>query len=95
MFKFAFISRHEPTAEQHRLAAERGIELVPVGDRDAWQVNAAEFEGLERRGFDGVVSHHPWLVLVAQAAGLRVGVFEKQERLDESEAPEFNALHVW
>jgi hypothetical protein len=37
MKKFLFISRHEPTARQHELAAEKGIKLVHVGDVDAFE----------------------------------------------------------
>jgi hypothetical protein len=37
MKKFLFVSRHEPTARQHELAAEKGIKLVHVGDVDAFE----------------------------------------------------------
>ena len=35
---FAFISRHQPTAEQIDLATEQGITLYTVGDADAFTV---------------------------------------------------------
>ena len=38
MKKFAFISRHMPTDEQINLAAKKDVELIHVGDRDAFSV---------------------------------------------------------
>jgi len=36
--RFAFISRHTPTSGQVKLAADQGITLVTIGDRDAFSV---------------------------------------------------------
>ena len=92
MKKFAFISRHMPTDEQINLAAKKDVELIHVGDRDAFSVGP-DSVGL---GFDGVVVVHP-------AAALRlwhyypVGVFENANRAPEGEPPKFEAaaFHIY
>ncbi len=38
MKRFAFLSRHQPTAVQHELAAMADVELVCIGDTDAFTV---------------------------------------------------------
>ena len=91
MKRFAFIARHKMTDEQRELAAELHIELDPVGDRDAFSVDPAEF-----RDYDGVVVVHP-------AAALRLGrempvaVFQNGERASENGRPCFRAcaLHIF
>lgn len=92
--KFAFIARHTPTSEQIALAEEKGIELTPVGDMDAFTI---ETEDLATLGdFDGVVVVHP-------AAAMRlchvyeIGVFENSNRAPVGEKPDFFAteLHVF
>ena len=57
MKKFAFISRHEPTAEQIKLAQLNGIELTHIGDADAFTVSACFVDNAG--SFDGVVVVHP------------------------------------
>lgn len=94
MQKFAFISRHEPTAEQHQLADECGIVLEHVGDTDAFTVSAGFVDA--RGAFEGVVVVHP-------AAALRlcsqfvVGIFENGTRPGENDKPMFFAksLHIF
>ena len=92
--KFAFLTRHTPTAEQVGLAAERGIELVPIGDRDAFTVTCADVA--QDGEFDGVVVVHPAAAL--RLSGLyQIGVFENQNRAAPGERPTFLAvaLHVF
>ena len=91
MLKFAFISRHLPTPGQVDLAAARGIELVHVGDADAFSVDR---EWVREKGqFEGVIVVHP-------AAALRlypdfvVGVFENANRAPEGERPTFEAVSL-
>jgi hypothetical protein len=91
---FAFITRHAPTNDQVRLAAEQGITLTPIGDADAFTVSASFVR--DAGDFEGVIVVHP-------AAALRlcgeflVGVFENANRAAEGEKPQFAAmaLHVY
>lgn len=95
MDKFAFVSRHRPTGEQILLADAKGIELIPIGDRDAFTITL--FEILERLpDAVGVVVVHP-------AAACRllplidVGVFENANRAPEGSPPAFfaKAFHIY
>ena len=92
MKRFAFISRHEPTPGQIALAAAEGIELVAVGDRDAFTIDAAEFAG-----FEGAVVVHPAAALKLYYAGLGIGIFENAARPAEGGKPAFEAkaLHLF
>lgn len=99
---FAFISRHKPTAEQMLLAAAKGISLYPIGDTDAFTIdasyvhNAARDPSVNCLGFDGVIVVHP-------AAAMRlcddfiIGVFENANRAPEGAPPQFSAkaLHLY
>lgn len=94
LHRFAFISRHTPTQVQFELAAQYHIELVHVGDTDAFTVTP---EWVAEKGdFNGVVVVHP-------AAALRlvphyiVGVFENSNRAPEGAPPQFEAkrLELW
>lgn len=75
--KFAFVSRHVPTASQLDLAAAKGVVLEHVGDRDAF---AFPVDEIRSAGFAGVVVVHPWAALTAFRAGLSVGVFNNVNR---------------
>lgn len=94
MQDFAFITRHSPTQEQIELAAEEGINLIPIGDMDAFTCEPTHVAG--HGDFIGVVVVHP-------AAAMRmckvydVAVFENGNRAPEGEKPEFfaKALHVY
>lgn len=77
--KFAFVSRHEVAADQIELATKQGIELIPVGDRDAFEFYDPAQEFL-RAGFTGVVVVHPLAALVAYQLGLKVGIFNNVYR---------------
>jgi hypothetical protein len=94
MDRYAFISRHEPTEAQHQLAREQGIELVPIGDRDAFSVSPSEVDHAGAVG--GVVVVHPAAAL-RLAGRFLVGVFENANRAPEGERPQFEAqaLHVY
>ncbi len=96
---FAFISRHQPTAEQVALAAEQGITLYAVGDADAFTVGnsfihqkAVDLDTY----FEGVIVVHP-------AAALRlcsefiVGIFENTSRAEPGKPLQFiaGALHLF
>jgi len=88
MKKFAFISRHKPTEEQKTLAGEEGIELVHIGNADAFTISAGFVDN--SGSFEGVVVVHP-------AAALRlcsqfdVGIFENGSRPGEDDKPQFFA----
>jgi hypothetical protein len=92
--KFAFISRHTPTPEQQALAADQGIELVSIGDADAFTVTPSFV--YDAGPFEGVVVVHP-------AAAMRlcqefvIGVFENANRAEPGQPPQFvaKALHVF
>ena len=88
--KFAFVSRHNPTESQVKLASEKGIELVHVGDRDAFSFPASEFKG----GYQGVVVVHPLAALTAFTAGLHVGVFNNVNRAPVGEKPQFETTDL-
>lgn len=96
---FAFISRHKPTAEQHALAAEKGITLIHVGDADAFTVdNSFVYENAARLDvpFGGVIVVHPAAALRLCSEFL-VGVYENANRAPEGAPPRFaaKALHLY
>lgn len=62
MKRFAFVSRHVPTYAQIEVAKRKGVELVHVGDRDAWNTDWLSFE---RDGYHGIIVVHPWSALRA------------------------------
>lgn len=84
--KFAFISRHVPTDSQIKLAAESGIELVHVGDRDGFSIEPAEFINDD---FRGVVVVHAQAAISCFKSGLTVGVFNNVNRAPLGEKPQF------
>lgn len=96
---FAFISRHEPTAEQLALATDYGITLYHIGDTDAFTVDPSFVRAAAKRlgvNFDGVIVVHP-------AAALRlcseffIGIFENANRAPKGAPPQFSAkaLHFY
>jgi hypothetical protein len=92
--KFAFISRHLPTEGQITLAADQGIELVHVGDADAFSVAPSFVDG--HGAFEGVIVVHPAAAMRLSGSFL-VGVFENANRAPEGEKPTFEAvsLHIF
>ena len=96
---FAFISRHQPTPEQHALANEMGVELHSIGDADAFTVDESNVHDASIHlgiVFDDVVVVHP-------AAALRlvphfdVGIFENGQRPVVGGPPQFvaKAFHIF
>lgn len=92
--KFAFISRHTPTDGQLQIAKEYGIELVHIGDRDAFSVAVSDI--YEAGAFDGVVVVHP-AAAMRLAGSFLIGVFENANRAPAGERPQFEAkaLHIY
>jgi hypothetical protein len=92
--RFAFISRHVPTEEQVQLATEQGIELVHVGDADAFTVSPSWL--YDRDAFDGAVVVHPAAALHL-AGSFLIGVFENANRAPAGAPPQFEAkaLHIF
>lgn len=86
--KFAFISRHQPTDEQLQLAIADGIELVHIGDTDAFSVSVGFVDAAG--AFDGVVVVHPAAAL-RLCSQFEVGVFENGSRPGENDKPQFFA----
>lgn len=86
MRKFAFVSRHVPTAAQGELAAKAEIELVFVGDRDAF----GPIPEAHDPKFEGIVGVHPLVILAALAAGKSAGVFENISRPGVDGKPTFS-----
>ena len=74
------------------MAARREVEIVAVGDKDAF---TGDFEALKAEGFAGVVVVHPAAAMRASAAGLSVGVFENGSRPVEGGKPAFFAKSFW
>jgi len=96
MEQFAFLSRHQPTAEQIALAADANIELIPIGDCDAFAVSPSFVDAAGP--FAGVVVVHPATAL-RLASTFVIGVFQAAERPAVGEAPpdapRFKALHLF
>lgn len=89
MDRFAFVSRHEPTAGQKMLAAKASIELVMVGDRDGFTLNSDEF-----KEFKGVIVVHAQAAMRALLSGLKVGVFNNVNRAPLGEKPRFETTSL-
>lgn len=97
--QFAFISRHAPTAGQIEMAKAEGIELIYVGDADAFAVGPSFVDEMSNRHdalFEGVIVVHPAAAL-RLAGSFLVGVFENANRAPVGQPPQFEAvsLHVF
>jgi hypothetical protein len=92
--QFAFISRHTPTPEQVALAAAQEIELIPIGDTDAFSVQPGFV--YEAGPFEGVVVVHP-AAAMRLCSNFLIGVFENATRPGEGDKPQFVAksLHIY
>ena len=105
---YAFISRHTPTEAQEALALAQGIQLVPIGDMDGFQIDVEEIAYrlcmAVGRDYDHT-PYHGWrydqvdgVVVVHAAAALNliphwnVGVFENSMRAEEGKPPTFEAV---
>ena len=91
MHQFAFISRHEPSAEQVALAADVNVELTAIGDRDAFSFTVEDAEKIGK-GFAGIVCVHPLIAMNAMLAEIPVGVFENANRAPLGQPPQFKAV---
>jgi hypothetical protein len=94
MQRFAFLSRHTPTEVQIALAQEQDIEIIPVGDSDAFSVSLC---WMDKEGdFDGVIVVHPAAAMRLCSSYL-IGVFENASRAPVGEKPTFGAvaLHIF
>ena len=76
------------------MAAEQHVELVHLGDHDAFTVDPG-FVG-NAGAFDGVVVVHP-AAAMRLADTFMVGVFENANRAPVGEKPQFEAqaLHIY
>lgn len=92
MKKFAFISRHTPTPEQIELADRLNIELVTVGDKDAFSLSGEQWDGM-----DGACVVHPAAALRLIREGFDILVYENANRAPEGEKPQFyaSAAHLF
>ena len=90
--KFAFISRHVPTDSQVRLALEKGIELIYVGDRDGFKIDPSEFIAADVRG---VVVVHAQAALTCFKYGFSIGVFNNINRAPIGEKPVFETTELF
>ena len=92
--KMAFISRHEPTPRQLELALDQGLELVHIGDADAFTVSPSLVYNFGP--FEAVAVVHPAAAL-RLAPHFIVGVFENANRASVGEKPQFEAvaLHLF
>ena len=89
--EFAFISRHQPTDRQVALAAEKGIRLTHVGDRDAFAM-LPHVRELQEQGFVGVVVVHPLAALTAYRYGMHVGIFNGVNISPIGQPPKFGVV---
>lgn len=105
MARFAFISRHAPIPSQVEMAKNclshpecygDGIELVHVGDADAFSVSSSWVNALDQGPFIGVVVVHPAAAL-SLAPHFIIGVFENASRPAVDGKPQFEAkkLHLF
>lgn len=92
MKTFAFISRHNPTAEQYQLAKLANINIVPIGDMDAFTVNSSMI--MEKGNFDGVIVVHPAMAMRLKNQ-YAIGIFENGNRANEGEKPQFYAKGLY
>lgn len=95
---FYFISRHQPTPEQQKLAQKADIEIVHVGDRDAFKIATMEMAtAVPGCNPDGYIVVHPAAALSLAETGKPVAVFENGNRSVPNEPPCFEpvALHIY
>jgi hypothetical protein len=100
MQKMLFVTRHEPTPEQCAIAADKGFELVHVGDVNAFDPRLLPIlKGMLREhNAEVVCCVHPMVAVVALDAGAKaIAIFENSNRAAPGEKPSFapSALHVY
>lgn len=101
MLKFAFVSRHVPTVSQIEMAGRAGIELIHVGDADAFgplDINEIKAKANLEKGeyIVGYVVVHPAMAMKFVNHS-HVGIFENANRAPEGAKPTFEAvaLHLF
>lgn len=92
MRNFIFISRHEPLSSQFELAAAQGVNLIHVGDLDAFdKLRMGRIAGLAAANkAEGVVAVHPLIAIAAFKAGLAIGSFNNVNRAPIGQKPDFH-----
>jgi hypothetical protein len=95
-----FVTRHEPTPEQEQIAADKGFNLIHVGDVNAFDPRLESIIGgfLREHNAEVVCCVHPMVAVVALDAGAKgIAIFENAMRAKEGEKPTFvpSALHVY
>lgn len=90
--KVAYIGRHVATPEQAEMAANAGIELIPVGDRNGFTFDPHEFER-----YDGICCAHAAIAMKCLPVVRFVILFENEKRPMEGGAPSFKpkAIHFF
>lgn len=100
-----FISRHEPTQDQIFLATEKGFDLKCIGDVDAFNPKAIEALVVAWKAPHAYAVVNPAMALTlasfaghkACTFGIKIAVFENENRAPEGEKPSFKAkaMHMW
>lgn len=101
MKRYLLVSRFAPSERQIRLAKEKGIELIPGTDYDAFGPTLPSAT-INIRGrdieLDGFIVVHPLLALRLLAHAKDIGVFEnEQQHHRPGERPVYiaKALHIF
>lgn len=101
-----FVSRHSPTAEQIKLAQNRGFALTHVGDLDAFasEVELVEWiesicQRIESDNYSNaftLCAVHPRIAAIAYRIGMDLAFFENGTRPADGDKPTFfaSSLHV-
>ena len=97
-----FVSRHEPTPDQHRLVQGNLVKVADINAFDKDAVNELVRKASEQN-IDGFIVVNPALALNIAAVAFEreeftaIGVFENANRAPEGQTPTFQAqaLHMW
>jgi len=91
---FVFLSRHEPTDQQKKIAAEKGITILKGNDVDAFGDRLYyEIESWKSIAH-GIICVHPVVALMAHQLGFAVGVFNNINRAPIGEKPQFETTSL-
>lgn len=97
-----FVSRHEPTIDQHRLVQGNLVKIADINAFDKSAVNELVRKASENN-IDGLIVVNPAIALNIAAVAFEreefttIGVFENANRAPEGQKPTFEALalHWW
>lgn len=95
MERFAFISRHAPTPDQIRVAGEQGIEVIHVGDTDAFGPGdpilppGVRWGDTPKTDYQGIIAVHPLIAVRSYALGKKIGSFQNISRPGVDGKPQF------